>query len=73
MPCLILRDRTEWLEAVASSAGRMVLVGLDSQRAVGALAALASSAGGVAMTTLHDRGDALRSSGAAEAIATCLA
>ncbi|MDQ3128242.1 MAG: UDP-N-acetylglucosamine 2-epimerase (non-hydrolyzing), partial [Chloroflexota bacterium] len=29
VPCLILRDRTEWLEAVADSAGRMVVVGLD--------------------------------------------
>ena len=28
-PCLILRDRTEWVEAVAESEGRMVIVGLD--------------------------------------------
>jgi UDP-N-acetylglucosamine 2-epimerase len=32
-PCLVLRDRTEWVEAVAESAGRMVLVGLDAERA----------------------------------------
>ena len=28
-PCLVLRDRTEWVEAVAESEGRMVVVGLD--------------------------------------------
>ena len=29
VPCLVLRDTTEWVEAVASSDGRMVLVGRD--------------------------------------------
>ena len=33
MPCLVLRDATEWVEAVAGSGGRMVLVGLDAGRA----------------------------------------
>ena len=28
-PCLVLRSTTEWTEAVADSAGRMVVVGLD--------------------------------------------
>ena len=41
VPCLVLRDRTEWLEAVAESTGRMVVVGLDADRAVSELAGLA--------------------------------
>ncbi len=36
-PCLVLRTTTEWLEAVAGSAGRMVVVGLDRARALDAL------------------------------------
>ena len=40
-PCLILRDRTEWVEAVADSGGRMVVVGLDRARAAEELARLA--------------------------------
>ena len=31
-PCLVLRDRTEWVEAVERSGGRMVVVGLDLER-----------------------------------------
>ncbi len=41
VPCLVLRTTTEWVEAVADSAGRMVVVGLDRERAVEALASLA--------------------------------
>jgi UDP-N-acetylglucosamine 2-epimerase len=41
VPCLVLRDRTEWLEAVAASTGRMVVVGLDPNRAVAELERLA--------------------------------
>ena len=37
VPCLVLRDRTEWVEAVEESGGRMVVVGLDRERAVAAL------------------------------------
>ncbi len=29
VPCLVLRDRTEWVEAVDAVGGRMVVVGLD--------------------------------------------
>ena len=32
VPCLVLRDRTEWVEAVERSEGRMVVVGLDLER-----------------------------------------
>jgi UDP-GlcNAc3NAcA epimerase len=40
-PCLVLRSSTEWVEAVADSAGRMVVVGLDRARAAHELARLA--------------------------------
>jgi UDP-GlcNAc3NAcA epimerase len=43
VPCLVLRSSTEWVEAVANSAGRVVIVGLDSDLAEGALAELAAS------------------------------
>jgi UDP-N-acetylglucosamine 2-epimerase len=33
-PCLVLRGTTEWVEAVADSGGRMVVVGLDRERAL---------------------------------------
>ena len=41
VPCLILRNVTEWTEAVAESAGLMVVVGLDVERAQAELARLA--------------------------------
>jgi UDP-GlcNAc3NAcA epimerase len=41
VPCLVLRDSTEWVEAVARSEGRMVVVGLDRDRAVHELERLA--------------------------------
>jgi UDP-N-acetylglucosamine 2-epimerase len=41
VPCLILRGTTEWVEAVAASEGRMVVIGLDGDRALRELARLA--------------------------------
>lgn len=41
VPCLVLRETTEWLEAVRDSDGLMVLVGLDAERAERQLATLA--------------------------------
>lgn len=40
-PCLVLRATTEWVESVAESGGRSVVVGLDAQAAWSALARLA--------------------------------
>jgi UDP-N-acetylglucosamine 2-epimerase len=40
-PCLVLRSTTEWIEAVAGSAGQMVVVGLDQRKAADELARLA--------------------------------
>jgi UDP-N-acetylglucosamine 2-epimerase len=40
-PCLVLRTTTEWVESVADSGGRSVVVGLDAMAAWNALARLA--------------------------------
>jgi UDP-GlcNAc3NAcA epimerase len=71
-PCLILRDRTEWIEAVAESEGRMVLVGLDQTLALRELARLADSHTAPALAFERARGLALAPAGAAEAISATL-
>ncbi len=72
-PCLVLRSTTEWPEAVAGSAGRMVVVGLDGARALAALDDLAppgrSAADARARAELLD----LAPAGAAAAIVAALA
>jgi UDP-N-acetylglucosamine 2-epimerase len=72
VPCLVLRDRTEWLEAVAESSGRMELVGRDASAAVRALARLASEVSPVAAA---ERAASVRvaPAGAGAAIAAALA
>ncbi len=40
VPTLVLRGTTEWVEAIADSGGTMVVVGLDTERAVAELARL---------------------------------
>jgi UDP-GlcNAc3NAcA epimerase len=67
VPCLVLRDRTEWVEAVATSRGRMVLVGLDRDRAAAELGRLAPRGASDKRAPLS-----LTSDGAAEAIADAL-
>jgi UDP-N-acetylglucosamine 2-epimerase len=71
VPCLILRGTTEWVEAVAESAGRMVVVGLDRERAVAALGRVAPIDGGAAAVA---RAASLRiePSGAAAAVLAAL-
>lgn len=72
VPCLVLRSTTEWLEALAASAGRMVLVGLDAERAAAELARVAPAGG--AEDAAHERaaGFDLEPAGAAETIASTL-
>jgi len=72
VPCLVLRDRTEWVEAVEESAGRMVVVGLDRERAVAALGALAPVATSEPDAAARAAGLTLRPAGAAEAISAAL-
>jgi UDP-GlcNAc3NAcA epimerase len=72
VPCLVLRDRTEWLEAVEGSEGRMVVVGLDERRAVAELARLAPVQSASADAARRARMLDLEPSGAAEAITAAL-
>ena len=73
VPCLVLRDRTEWLEAVETSAGRMVVVGLDAERAVAEIDRLAPVDEAPRDAARRARGLDLRPAGAADAIVAALA
>ena len=72
VPCLVLRERTEWVEAVAASAGRMVLVGLDAQRAVVELDRLAGLLTAPADASARAAGSGFAPAGAAAAIVAAL-
>ncbi len=72
VPCLILRERTEWVEAVAASAGRMVLVGLDVHRAVAELDRLAGPLTAPADASARAAGSSFAPAGAAAAIVAAL-
>ena len=71
-PCLVLRETTEWIEAVEGSQGRMLLVGRNADRAADALDRLAPI--GRSAELAHERAARVRldTSGAAEAIARTL-
>lgn len=73
VPCLVLRETTEWREAVEGSAGRVVVVGLDASRASVELDRLASPDRAAAEAAARAAGLELRPSGASEAIAGVLA
>jgi UDP-N-acetylglucosamine 2-epimerase len=72
VPCLVLRGTTEWVEALAGSAGRMAIVGLDADRAVTELARLAPAETAPAEAAERAAGLDLPPAGAAEAIAVAL-
>jgi UDP-GlcNAc3NAcA epimerase len=72
VPCLVLRGTTEWVEAVAESEGRMVVVGLDARRAADALAVLAASDRAAHLARARAAAFDLRPAGAAEAIVAAL-
>lgn len=74
-PCLVLRPTTEWVEAVAGSGGRMVVVGLDRDLAMAELARLApAEPADVTRALARARAAAfdLPPAGAAEAIVAAL-
>jgi UDP-N-acetylglucosamine 2-epimerase len=73
VPCLVLRDTTEWVEAVEGSGGRMVVVGLDTARAGAALDRLAPT-GAAGMAQAAERAARLRlpGAGASDAILAAL-
>ena len=72
VPCLVLRDTTEWLEAVADSGGRMVVIGLDPERAAAELARLAPPDRAAAVARARATELRLEPSGAAAAIVAAL-
>jgi UDP-GlcNAc3NAcA epimerase len=71
-PCLVLRDTTEWVEAVASSDGSMVVVGLDRERAWAELDRLAPPDAAPRRATMRAANLAIRSSGEADRITAAL-
>jgi UDP-GlcNAc3NAcA epimerase len=72
VPCLVLRDSTEWVEAVAGSGGRMVVVGLDGPKTIAETARLAPRDVAPALATERARTLELPPAGAAEAIVAAL-
>ncbi|HEY6057478.1 MAG TPA: UDP-N-acetylglucosamine 2-epimerase (non-hydrolyzing) [Candidatus Limnocylindrales bacterium] len=72
VPCLVLRGTTEWVEAVASSGGRMVVVGLDADRACRELDRLAPAGTTEQLARERSAGLALEGAGAAESIVRAL-
>jgi UDP-GlcNAc3NAcA epimerase len=69
VPCLVLRSTTEWVEAVAESAGRMVVIGLDRAAALRELARLAPPDRAPTLARHRAADLQLVPAGAAEAIA----
>jgi UDP-GlcNAc3NAcA epimerase len=72
VPCLILRGTTEWVEAVAGSEGRMVVVGLDADKAFDALETLAPPERAGELARGRAASFDLRPAGAAKAIVAAL-
>ncbi|MBI2763957.1 MAG: UDP-N-acetylglucosamine 2-epimerase (non-hydrolyzing) [Chloroflexi bacterium] len=72
VPCLVLRESTEWLEAVDDSAGRMVIIGLDRTKAATELTRLAPVPEVARLARERAATLDLPSTGAAHAIVTAL-
>ena len=72
VPCLVLRESTEWAEAVDASAGRMVMVGRDVDRALAELARLAPIEGSPGAAVERAARLDLQPTGAAAAIVEAL-
>jgi len=72
VPCLVLRDTTEWVETVGGPGSSAVLVGLDSSAAVRELEARAPRAGSAELAIERAAGLSLAAAGAAELISSVL-
>jgi UDP-GlcNAc3NAcA epimerase len=72
VPCLILRGTTEWVEALAGSEGRMVVVGLDVDRACAELDRLAPLSTSEADARTRAAGVRIETAGAVEAIVAAI-
>ncbi len=72
VPCLVLRETSEWVETIAGTSGRMVLVGLDAARAHAELARLAPMGDSAAEAARRAQTLDLEPAGAADAISLAL-
>jgi len=72
VPCLILRETTEWVEALAGSGGTMVVVGLDAGRAKAEVDRLAPTATGETDARARAADLRLEPAGAVDAIVAAL-
>jgi UDP-N-acetylglucosamine 2-epimerase len=72
VPCLVLRDSTEWHEALEGSEGRLVVVGLDEQRASAEVERLAPIDAAETMARRRAQELNLKPAGAAERIVAAL-
>ena len=72
VPCLVLRESTEWAEAVGGSAGRMVITGVDRAAAAATLARLAPVHDAARLARDRAASLDLRAVGAADAIVAAL-
>ena len=68
VPCLVLRDTTEWVELLAESGGRMSLVGLDGDQAAAELAHWAPIDAGRSIAAARAEHLSIEPAGAAAAI-----
>lgn len=73
VPCLVLRETTEWPDLIAASDGRMTLVGLDPARAARELSRIASIEVAPYETAERARRLSIPAAGAAEMITEILA
>ncbi|MEO8463518.1 MAG: UDP-N-acetylglucosamine 2-epimerase (non-hydrolyzing), partial [Chloroflexota bacterium] len=72
VPCLVLRTSTEWPELLAEESGRVVLVGLDADRAVTELERLAPTGAAPALAAARTHDFTPCFAGAADAIVAAL-
>jgi len=72
VPCLILRETTEWVEALEGSGGTMVVIGLDAARAQTEVDRLAPTATAEAVARARAADLRLEPAGAVDAIVAAL-